>query len=279
MFRFLLFIGILLVFCSSCQKSKLKSPDAAFIIVSEPVVQTTVSVQGSNSSKITDIWYYVDDEFKGIFPVGSIMPVLQAGDTKITMFAGIKNNGISATRLPYEFYHAAILNQNFEIGKTYTVNPVFEYVTSAIFPRKENFDGSGFIFKSVGDSSYTLISNPNKVFGGAGKSVFMSMSDAKPTAQMITTSPLNLPVGGAPVYLELNYKCNQPFVVGVVGGGTEVRTALTVNTSSEWNKIYVQLTAAVSTQPTYAYYDIFIKATKQTDTPEIYIDNVKLVTR
>ena len=51
------------------------------------------------------------------------------------------------------------------------------------------------------------------------------------------------------------------------------------NASTTWNKIYVQLTAAVSTQPTYLFYEIYMKATKQTESPEIYLDNVKLVTR
>ncbi len=282
MIRFLLCTIIFLVL-SSCNKTKLKSPEAAFIVVNNPTVYTNPSIQGTNSHKITDIWYYVDDNFKGVFPIGSIMPVLGSGNSKITLFAGIKNNGISATRLPYEFYQGTIIKQDFEVGKTYTFSPVFEYLTGAIFPSQANddFEGVGFKYKSVGDSSYVIISDVNKVFGGIGHSVFMSMSDLKPTSQIQTSVPLNLPVGGTAIYLELNYKCNQPIEVGVIAGTSEVRPALTVNPSSEWNKIYIQLSQAVSTQPTYVYYDIYIKATKQADvaTPEIYIDNIKLVTK
>ena len=74
-----------------------------------------------------------------------------------------------------------------------------------------------------------------------------------------------------------NYKCNQPFTVGVIGGGFDERTALTVNTSDEWNKIYVQLTKVVSTPPAYASYKVFIHARKEVVSPQIYIDNVKLI--
>ena len=282
MIKYILSLIVFLVL-ASCNKTKLKAPEAAFIVINNPTVLTNPTIQGTNSHKITDIWYYVDDNFKGVFPIGSIMPVLGTGNSKITLFAGIKNNGISATRLPYEFYQGHVINQYFESGKTYTFSPVFEYLTSAVFPTEgcEDYEGSGVKYFSVGDSSTVVISDINKVFGGIGYSVFMSMSNSKPTSQIKTSTSMSLPVGGTPIYLELNYKCNQPFEVGVIAGTTEVRPALTVNSSPEWNKIYIQLSQAVSTQPTYNYYDIYIKATKKSDvpTPEIYIDNIKLVTR
>jgi hypothetical protein len=282
MIKYILSLIVFLVL-ASCNKTKLKAPEAAFIVINNPTVLTNPTIQGTNSHKITDIWYYVDDNFKGVFPIGSIMPVIGTGNSKITLFAGIKNNGISATRLPYEFYQGHVINQYFESGKTYTFSPVFEYLTNAVFPTEgcEDYEGSGVKYFSVGDSSTEVISDINKVFGGIGYSVFMSMSNSKPTSQIKTSTSMSLPVGGTPIYLELNYKCNQPFEVGVIAGTTEVRPALTVNPSPEWNKIYIQLSQAVSTQPTYNYYDIYIKATKKSDvpTPEIYIDNIKLVTR
>ncbi len=282
MIKYILSLIVFLVL-ASCNKTKLKAPEAAFIVINNPTVLTNPTIQGTNSHKITDIWYYVDDNFKGVFPIGSIMPVLGTGNSKITLFAGIKNNGISSTRLPYEFYQGHVINQYFESGKTYTFSPVFEYLTGSVFPTQgcEDYEGSGVKYFSVGDSSTLVISDINKVFGGIGHSVFMSMSNSKPTSQIKTSTSMSLPVGGTPIYLELNYKCNQPFEVGVIAGATEVRPALTVNSSPEWNKIYIQLSQAVSTQPTYNYYDIYIKATKQSDvpTPEIYIDNIKLVTR
>ena len=281
MIKYILSLIVFLVL-ASCNKTKLKAPEAAFIVINNPTVLTNPTIQGTNSHKITDIWYYVDDNFKGVFPIGSIMPVLGTGNSKITLFAGIKNNGISATRLPYEFYQGHVINQYFESGKTYTFSPVFEYLTGAVFPTQgcEDYDSPGIKYLSVGDSAAPVIHDLDKVFSGTG-SLFMSMSNSKPTSQIKTSTSMSLPVGGTPIYLELNYKCTQPVEVGVIAGTTEVRPALTVNSSPEWNKIYIQLSQAVSTQPTYNYYDIYIKATKKSDvpTPEIYIDNIKLVTR
>jgi hypothetical protein len=227
------------------------------------------------------MWYYVDGEFKGVFPVGSVIPIVASNNAQITLFAGIKNNGISATRLPYEFYNQISFNQSIQAGQTYTISPEFEYTSNAIFAYTQNFDSPGSQFMSVGDSSYVITTDPTKTFEGTGGSVFMSMSDAKPTAKMLQSVPYYLPTGGATIYLELNYKCNQPVMVGVLGGGSDERTAITLNPTDDWNKIYIQLTSVVSTQPIYPTqgYQVFIKASKEVGSPQIFLDNIKLIVK
>ena len=273
------FIVWFLIPLYSCNKDKFKAPQAAYLIV-DPVALKTTSSQGTNSQKITDIWYYVGGQFKGVFPVGKVMPIVASNNTEITLFAGIKNNGISATRVPYPFYKSIILNKDIEPGKTYTVSTEFQYNPSVFFYYHDEFDtttGGGSYFSSAGDSSYVITYDPSRTFNGTGGSVFMSMGDNKPTARMVQNTAYYLPADGSTIYLELNYKCNQPFTVGVIGGGFDERTALTVNTSDEWNKIYVQLTKVVSTPPAYASYKVFIHARKEVVSPQIYIDNVKLI--
>ncbi len=279
MHRYLLYLLLFchLIFLFSCDKDKLKAPQSSFLVVNPVNLKTNYLTQGSNSHKITDIWYYVDGQFKGIFPVGSVMPIISSGNAEITMFAGIKNNGISATRAPYSLYNSVTIRQDVEPGKTYTVSPTFEYNSGAFFYYCDDFEGTGSYFSRAGDSFYVYTADPAKTFGGTGKSVYMSMSDSKRTAEMLQSIPYFLPSGGATIYLELNYKCNQPFTVGVIGGGFDRKTALTINKTEEWNKIYISLTSAVSTQPTYSSYQVFIHADKRVTSPEIYIDNVKLI--
>jgi hypothetical protein len=268
-----------LIFLLSCKKDTLNAPAASFLFVNTVSVNTTSAIQGSNSHKITDMWYYVNGEFKGVFPVGSVMPIVATDNAEITLFAGIKNNGISATRTPYQFYKAVNYIQALLPGKTYTISPEFEYTSNAIFyyQQPQNFDSSVSQFEPQGDSSYVRTLDPNKTFGGTGGSIFMSMSDAKPTSKMVQSINYFLPAGGTTIYLELNYKCNQTFVVGVIGDDFDERDAITVNSSTEWNKIYIQLTGIVSAQPLHLGYKVFIKATKEVNIPEIYIDNIKLI--
>ena len=276
---FLLFCN--LIFFVSCKKDKLKAPKASFLVVDNASLKTVASLnQGVNSHKIVDIWYYVDGEFKGVFPVGSVMPIVANGNAQITLFAGIKNNGISSTRLPYAVYNSKTYNLAIEPGKTYTLSPEFEYNSTAFFYYADGLDGfgTGSYFNSGNTNcQYTL--DPIKVFSGAG-SIIMTMTDAVPTTSLVQANSYYLPDGGATIYVELDYKCNQEFNVGVIGIGTgfqDKRNVLTVAPSDEWNHIYIQLTSTVSTPPTYGAYKVFIEATKNTTSPEIYIDNVKLI--
>ena len=209
------------------------------------------------------------------------MPILASGTANIAMYAGIINNGISDTRLPYTFYNPYVFAVNFEENKTYTITPVFHY-KDGVTIADDNFNGtSGSLYTPVGDSVYTLTTDPAKTWSESGKSVYMSMSDSKPTAIIQSSAPQYLPVGGADVYLELDYKTNQEITVGLdCGNGIEKRPALILRPTSDWKKVYINLTSAASTQPTYNNYKVYISAIKQSglEHPEIYLDNIRLIT-
>lgn len=276
--RFLIFFVFFTLFFS-CKKEKLRAPKAAFIYINSSQVNTTSS-QGSNDHNITDTWVYVDEQFKGAYPLGSIIPVVGGGNAKITLFGGIKNNGISSTRQPYEFYNSYEFTQNFEIGKTYTITPIYSYLSACNFHVVEGFEGVGSQFIPEGAFTYTILADPSKVYtgGGSTKSLFISMDDSNPVARIKTSSHItNFPPTTATVYLEMEYKCNQKFQVNMLGADLEERSVITVNPSSEWNKIYIQLTEGIYNPSTYSYYDLIIKASKEVTNPEIYIDNIKII--
>lgn len=274
---FLLFCNFF--FFNSCKKDKFKAPKASFLVVNNVTLKTTTS-QGVNSHKITDMWYYVNGEFKGVFPVGGVMPIVAENNAEITLFAGIKNNGISSTRLPYAIYSSETFTMDIEPGKTYTLSPEFEYNSTAFFYYADNFDsavGTGSYFQSDGNANCSSTFDPAKTFGGAGGSILMTMSDALPKATLLQVNGYYLPASGSVIYVELDYKCNQAFSVGVIGAGVDHRGAVTLNPSENWNHVYVQLTSIVSTPPSYASYQVYIEAYKEVSNPEIYIDNVKLI--
>lgn len=272
--------AVFILFAYSCKKDKLKTPAASYIVVN------TTTVNSGNRAlidthKITDIWLYVNDNFQGTYPIGSVIPILASGSANIKMYAGIINNGISDTRLPYTFYNPYVFTANFEENKTYSITPDFRY-KEGVTIADDNFNGTlGSLYLPLGDSMYTLTADPTKTWGGSGKSVFMSMSDAKPVAIIQSSAPQHLPVGGADVYLELDYKTNQKITVGLdCGGGIEKRAALILRPASDWKKVYISLTSAASTQPTYNNYKVYISTIKQSglEHPEIYLDNIRLIT-
>ncbi|MBS1638027.1 MAG: hypothetical protein JST26_19090 [Bacteroidetes bacterium] len=268
---------------SSCNKEKLKAPEASYLrIDTADVLITQPNSQGTASSKITDIWVYVDSKFKGAFPVGNLIPIASSGSTDIQIYGGIKNNGISATRMPYYFLQGLDVNLELKPSQTVYMHPKFPYKTSTVFHQIENCEPGGSSFENAPDTDipFTIItastSAASNIFEGQG-SLSMSMTDALPVCKVRSANTYTLPIAGSTVYMELNYKTNQQIEVGINNDGGD-RPALTINPSDgEWKKIYVRLTDVVSEQPTYTYSRIYIKATKQVSSPEIYIDNVKLI--
>jgi hypothetical protein len=276
----LLSFTVVLSILFSCKKEKLKSNPASFIVVNTASVNSGTLTM-SDSHKITDLWLYVDDQFQGIYPAGSVMPVMNKGTASIRIYGGIVNNGIAGTRLPYKYYTPYSFSGNFEGGKTYTITPEFSYLSGTNIT-SDQFDSGGSFYEGVIGADMllpTIINDPAKTWAGSPGSIYMTMTDAKPTCMLRSSAPIPLPLGGTDVYLEMDYKCNQEVLVGVIGGDIEQRIALTLRPSNGWNKIYISLTAQVSMQPTYNYYRVFIAGYKQSggETPEIYLDNLRLV--
>lgn len=279
----LLRLFLLLLFFYGCNKEKLKAPDA-FFIQPQNVSVTTSTMQGTSSHKITDLWYYVNNQFKGAFPSGNILPVASSGETEIVVFAGIKNNGISATRQPYEFYEAIHLDTSVSNGSTIHQNFTFSYKPSVKFHWIEDFEGwgttSGVSIKTAinSDTIFTIlnkISNPAAdVFEGT-KCFYFGLDDTRRLAHFESVGTYTLPKGGAPVYLEVNYKCSQPFSVGLYSGLNTYPISV-INTSYSWNKIYIQLSSG-ATQNTGTTAGLYIAATKSTDDAWFYIDNIKIL--
>jgi hypothetical protein len=85
-----------------------------------------------------------------------------------------------------------------------------------------------------------------------------------------------LPKGNSNVFLELNYKCDADFFVGVSDNGTD-REAIGIKAHSDWNKIYVSLANVVSTS-TSDKVKVYFKIPGAGDSgAHIWFDNIKLV--
>lgn len=280
--------GIFLLFLlfTGCNKEKLKAPEAFFIkpeTVSLAVSNPTV--QGTTSHKITDIWYYVNGQFKGAFPTENTFPITSTGPTQVTLFAGIKNNGISATRQPYEFYEPIYFDTSVTPGTQINRKFTFKYKTGTVFRWLEDFEGfgttSGVSIKNSSntDTSFAILNKVTSptadVFEGT-KCLYFAVDDNKRIAQYESNFQYALPKSGASVYLEINYKCTGSFEVGVYSGTTYWFVS-GINPSYTWNKIYIQLSSGVSSLT--GNCGIYFRTIKTDNEPktEYWIDNIKVL--
>ncbi|MDQ3048944.1 MAG: hypothetical protein M3R27_15445, partial [Bacteroidota bacterium] len=118
-----LIISGFLLFLSSCEIYNPAEQIPAYIRVEKFILTTDNFSQGSNSHKITDVWVYVDEILVGCFELPVTIPVLYEGSHQVKLRAGIKVNGISASRAPYPFYTIHEQTVDFQPTKKITLTP------------------------------------------------------------------------------------------------------------------------------------------------------------
>ena len=104
----------------------------------------------------------------------------------------------------------------------------------------------------------------------------------KTNFQAVSNTSYVLPTGGAPVYLEFDYKCNHTFTVGIYGHtktSSSIIPLLGVNPTNTWNKMYAYLTPGVSSISNATDFSIYFAMFNDegADGVELLIDNVKLI--
>ncbi|MCX6350385.1 MAG: hypothetical protein NTX03_00815 [Bacteroidetes bacterium] len=158
---------ILLLLLSSCAKQK-EEEVPSYIHVEKGSFTPGNMLHEDSSLKIPDVWLTVNNQFIGAFEMPVTAPVLQTGKSKIYMRAGVKENGIAATRSIYPFYKPYIIDTTIDRRKTITLNPVWSYIDNPNFGMKEGFEGISWEFKT-GPGNIAKIDTSKEVdpkFGG-----------------------------------------------------------------------------------------------------------------
>ena len=246
----------------------------------------TINEMGSSSStKIRDVWVYVDFEFQGAYELPVRFPVLKTGVHQVTLSPGIILNGISSTRSPYPFYNAYTQEINLPANGELKMDPVVSYFDSVKCHFCEDFEGVGFSFTSTSTSDTVMYQlpagDPNVKEGTGSGVVYLDSSNTR--FEITSTSSYDLPGSGAAVYLEMDYKINQSMIAGLLlnipGAPAQQVAVITLNPTETWNKIYVQLGYTVTAYPNAESFQIFFGAIKSNVVPkaEFYLDNIKVV--
>ena len=272
-----LFLSTIL-FC--CKKEQVNEGIPSYISIPFLGLSTEELDEGSSSHLITDAWVYFNNDLQGIYPIPCTFPVLLQGKQNISIKAGIKNNGISATRVKYPFYDYFKDTINLIQDSIIIIDTSVKYVENTNF-LIEDFENSGTIFEptSNSDTSYFLISDTSMEENSLG--AYLSLTQH--TFEIATGEIDTLPRTGVPVYIELNYNCNTAFSVGVFANYPQTVTTMipiTINPKEDWNKIYIDLTSTIASTQNANSHKIFISMTRDvisTEIAELYIDNFKLV--
>jgi hypothetical protein len=256
-----------------------------YVVLTTPTFTTTGS-QGTASANITENWLFVNDNAVGIYSPGTSTPILSQGSTRITSYAGIRNNGLANARIRYPFYAAFDTVVNNQSLATITIQPKYVYLTGLNIDASRNFE-SLFTFVPAsgnqGSFSVTVEDAEVKEGNGAGK---ITLTTGQNNFHFIDNTTFQFEAGSA-CFLEMDYSCNNRFTVGCYatdGPNTNKIGVLTFvpTTSSEtvptWNKVYLDFGALGLINPGTDYYKIYFEGSRSDAVnPKIFLDNLKLV--
>jgi len=274
----LLFIGIIF---STCSKDNYEADVPAYVTINDIGFSTNYAQEGSASENITDAWVYANDDLVGVFELPATFPVLKKGNIELKVYAGIKDNGIAASRARYTMYDPYIENVNLVAGETIEVAPSVTYNSGVKFRWLEDFENASLSFLYHTYSDTILFKNNTNVKEGnySGKALL----DANMDFFEATSTPFsNIPRSLSSVYLELDFKTNEPVLVGIYHNDDQYGV-VRLNIATEWKKIYINLTEVVSSKQTATDIKIFFGIQEfandpfLTDNPEIHLDNIKLL--
>ena len=263
---------VALLIISACQKEEGNT------IPTYLKIDTITLDESNTTTNITDAWVYINDQLQGVYELPAKFPVLENDYQTLRIKAGIKSNGIASSRIAYPFYASFIDTVIFTPNQTITVNPTVSYLESAHF-FLEDFEGAGVDLEITIISDTILLELTDSLGNQYGGGV---LNDSLITFEIATDELLDLPQAGAPVFLELDYKCNTEFLVGVYINFPQSvlqKDLLWINPKDDWNKIYINLTSTISEGVGAKFFKVFIgmKRDVSLDKNEVYFDNLKIV--
>jgi hypothetical protein len=273
-----LVILYLTIALTSCDYINPDEDIPAYIAVDEFKLSTTTYYQGPNNHKINDVWISVNGDFLGVYELPAEFPVLHEGSSSIFINAGIKKNGIAASRVRYPFYTNVEIDTLLMANQTLHLSPKVKYLTETIFAWFENFEDPGI---SLDTTYLSDVSLRDSTVNGSRVGVVVLQGDLD-DFQAKTINSFEFPEPSTPIYIELDYKCEQGFVVGLFissPGGSVNQEVIQIRPKAEWNKIYIDLTYISSINYDANSFSIYLAASKSdtTERAEILFDNIKLL--
>ncbi len=296
-------MAFLLLSFASCNNFDGEQKVPAYLRIDSVGLKTDPNVFGVNTHNITDVWVYVDDKTIGTFEIPATFPVLKEGKHKLSIYGGIKLNGISESRIPYPFFKPLIIEdfglypdsvvslavpqfEYYELNTTTHVAWIEDFEVASVTLEPGAFNDSTVLMERVSqeegamqwEHSYysgkiTLPADTNKYF------FFQSYKSFD-----------ELPTNGAACMLELDFNTNDTVVVGVISYKHNKATLHDLvklmptdpdhDTPNKWKKIYVNIGPIVIDNKDADKYKIYIQSVQRD--PRIskyYFDNFKLLYR
>lgn len=273
----------LLLSCSFFEDDPL---DPAYFHIDEHSISVKPE-QGTAHHDLSDSWVYLDGSLIGAYEKGTDIPWLDAGgNNQILVFPGIRDNGIRSLPAIYPMLRPDTFQVNFEPLNMDTLKPVYRYFDDVVFLLNEGFEFGNFLTLDLDLNENTkVVRSREDAFEGnySAKLQVDSENQALEVASEFVYTGLP---NGRPVYLEMHYKNDHPFSVGLLAERVEASPTrfykLTLRPTDEWKKVYINFQEEITFTDFQGYRLLFgfqWEDTHPSDTATVYLDNIKFLHR
>ncbi len=281
----LYYVTCISLFFSACDKAE-EIP--AYVYVKPFELSTNAATEGANTSKITEVWAYANNDALGAYKVPGEIPIPTSGNVTLTLYAGVRNNGSSATPAIYFHYNRFDATMNLTAGKTDTLTPKIAYVPDITFAWLEDFETKNSLsYNVVSDSLNNFVLTKQDVKYGTTCGYF-KVTDKSPYVAVTTKDVMKGIPSSERVYIEVDYKGTANLQVELAGNpvtGSKPLEVATFRGKDEWNKAYVNFRFRDYNTTEYPSFNFIFAADiprdadgKPTTTAaELRIDNIKLI--
>lgn len=266
------------------------------------VYYTRPSETGVSSPNTPDVWISINDDPLSVYHMPRTFPFLprDRDRVKISARAGIRVNGISATRSDYTFYTTWDTLVPIEFFDTITISPRVTYQNTVDISWNADFEtasNAAYFIPAPGSNielertEWSDADRSQRPFNG----LYYGHGHGDPGELMYLLLGSNNfrqnTFVGAPVFLEMEYDATQEFQVNIrytdpegVFNETPVMVLNPTrgyNENARWNKIYIEFTEKLMDPAlNIDRYGISVRAVAPEAGPAAFnFDNVKIVTR
>lgn len=279
-------LGLFYLAISSCKKLNPPETVPCYGHI-DSIGMKVITGQGTASAAITCAWVYVDDEPVGAFDLPCTFPMLASGGTHtISIYPGVIVDGMTSTRNKYPFYTYSQKDINITEGGITKFTDTAKYTSSTIFSFQEDFEGPGSIHisKNSGDTGMFKVGAPDAFEGASsGEVVLDSNASMNHISYIGVSDTMTLPHDGTPVFMEINYKSNNLFTMGVfykdAVTGNYIQRPIWVSAfpTSGWTKMYIDLGPMVANLN--GPFMVYFSMVRSYGNPEakLLLDNIKVL--
>jgi len=281
----ILYIFIIFLLFQGCGKD-IGAP--AFLEIDRFVLEEnpqSIMPQGELSHNLSDAWIYLNGDLIGVFELPCKLPLNLEGQMELIIVAGVRNNGISATKVRYPFVEQYRQTINLSRLDTVKISPKTKYFSQLNF-WIEDFEDAAVKIESSIYSKTDLFKDNDPAILKYGN--FYGRVDLNPTDSIwdaITSELWNIPKG-RDVYIEIDYYNTNSLLTGIkainnAGFNANIHVLLNPQELSQivWKKIYIDIREIVGYSVNYNEFALMLTSvlSEGESSAFVCIDNIKLI--